>query len=83
MKTATDVDVQSHFADYLRDCEREPVVITGRGQPKTTLVAVPEDEEERWRFLLSPTPAFWGRCEQAAQRSVKRAAFHMTSSWKE
>jgi len=68
MKTVADVDVQSHFADYLRDCEREPVVITTRGQPRAALVAVPEDEEERWRFLLSHTPAFWDRCEQAARR---------------
>ncbi|NCO40062.1 MAG: type II toxin-antitoxin system Phd/YefM family antitoxin [Armatimonadetes bacterium] len=39
--------MKSHFVDYLRDCEREPILITTRGQPKAALVAVPEDEEER------------------------------------
>lgn len=45
MKRATVADMKARFSDFLRECEKGPVVVTRNGKAVGLLVAVNNDDE--------------------------------------
>ena len=55
MKRASVADVKTHFSEYVKASEQEPVVVTRNGKPVAVLLGV-EDEEELERLVLAYSP---------------------------
>lgn len=70
MKTIALADIKDHLSEYLRDAEREEIVITRHGRPAGLLVGF-RDEEDWFDYRLEHDPRFAERI--ARSRAALRA----------
>ena len=67
MKTASLVDVKTHFSSYVKASTKGPVVITRNGKAVAVLLSV-TDEEDLERLLMAHSPRLQALLNAARQR---------------
>ena len=82
MKIAPLADVKARFSSYVERCREGPVIVTKNGRPAAVLVAVPADEAELERFVLTNTPRFRRLLEAAGRRIGKGRGLSHHRFWK-
>jgi len=58
MKIAPVAEVKAHFSEYVKACEKGPVVVTRNGRPAVVMIAAGESDEELERLILAYSPRF-------------------------
>jgi len=64
MKEVALAEVKDHLSKYLREAERERIVITRRGKPAGVLIGF-ETEDDGFEYRLENDPKFLKRIEKA------------------
>lgn len=80
MKTAPATEVKAKLSEFLRKCQREPVIITQEGRVTAMLVAVTEGEDLE-RLVLAHTPRFRDMLEQAEARIRESGGIKHEDFW--
>jgi len=52
-------DAKAHFSEFLREAEREPQIITFRGQPKFEVRLLPEAAKKASGSPVDELPRWW------------------------
>jgi prevent-host-death family protein len=82
MKVASQTEVASDFAKYLKASEQGPVVVTRKGKPIAVLLRT-EDEDDLERLLMGHSPKLQTILEAARKRFREGAGIPHETFWNE
>ena len=82
MKVATQDEVASDFAKYVKVARKGPVVVTSKGKPVAVLLTS-ESEEDVERLLMGHSPRLQSILEAARKRFREGRGIPHETFWKE
>lgn len=82
MNIAPLADVKARFSAYIKNIQKEPVIVTKNGRPVAIMLGI-SDKDDLERIMLSVSPKFQALLEEAEHRIRETGGLSHDEVWEQ